>query len=413
MNLAVPQANRISNVKIPIGLIGPDAQAFDGQSADGCLSGNLILSEGKAVGMVPSVSSDPPRVVMPALTEAHVHLDKCHTIHRMEGIGGDLAAALAAQAADKAQWTEADLRTRAKRGLDELIAAGCGLVRTHVDWGDADVPPLAWEVISNLATEARTHIMVGLAALTGIDQMADADRAERIAGYVAATGGALGSFLLTHAHRREGVRNVFAMADRFGLAVDFHVDEGLTPGLDGLEIIADTAFDMGFEGPVLCGHAVSLINYTGADLARVLDKVARAGLHVVSLPTTNLYLQGRTGGTPDRRGLTRLHELVRAGVSVAIGTDNVADAFCPVGRHDPLASLHTAILAGHLDPPFGQWLETITTNPTRALGRDPRWIAGAPIDTLRIGNASNLADLIAGHLGPLIPLTDILEAETE
>jgi cytosine deaminase len=55
-----------------------------------------------------------------------------------------------------------------------------------------------------------------------------------------------------------GLRNVFALADRYGLALDFHVDEGLDPALDGLELIADIAAEMRFEGPVLCGHACSL-----------------------------------------------------------------------------------------------------------------------------------------------------------
>jgi diadenosine tetraphosphatase ApaH/serine/threonine PP2A family protein phosphatase len=113
------------------------------------------------------------------------------------------------------------------------------------------------------------------------------------------------------------------------------VDEGLDPALDGLELIADVAADMRFEGPVLCGHACSLASRNDDDVARIADKLADRGIAVAALPATNLYLQGRNAGTPDRRGITRLHELAARGVKIVIGTDNVRDAFCPVGRHDP------------------------------------------------------------------------------
>lgn len=52
------------------------------------------------------------RIVRPALTDPHVYLDKCHTAHRLPGIGGDLIAATAAQARDKSGWTAADIRAR-------------------------------------------------------------------------------------------------------------------------------------------------------------------------------------------------------------------------------------------------------------------------------------------------------------
>jgi cytosine deaminase len=153
------------------------------------------------------------------------------------------------------------------------------------------------------------------------------------------------------------------LADRYGLALDFHVDEGLDPALDGLELIADVAEEMRFRGPVLCGHACSLASRGPDDVARIADKLAARGIAVAALPATNLYLQGRREGTPDRRGITRLHELAARGVDIVIGTDNVRDAFCPVGRHDPLHSLSLAACgaAGHLDPPFGRHLRTITS----------------------------------------------------
>ena len=111
------------------------------------------------------------------------------------------------------------------------------------------------------------------------------------------------------------------------------------------------------------------MNLRPDDFDRVAEKLVLAGIFVAALPTTNLYLQGRTEGTPDRRGLTRVRELTDAGVQVVVGSDNVADAFCPLGQHDPMAALKLAVLTGHLDPPFDRWLPLITTNAARALGQ--------------------------------------------
>lgn len=347
-------------------------------------------------------------MVIPALVEAHCHLDKCHTLHRLGDVGGDLRAAIDRQRRDKANWTADDLHRRAARGLDELHAAGCGWVRSHVDWSEGAAPPLAWEVLGNLTQDG---IDLNRAALVGIAQMADPALGAYIARTVARDGQTLGALVLGQPEVADGLRAMFALADRYGLALDFHVDETLDTGPDGLEAIADMALAQGFEGPVLCGHSCALMNADANDTARIADKLARAGVAVAALPTTNLYLQGRGTGTPDRRGLTRLRELRAAGVRVVVASDNVADAFCPTGQHDPMAALHLAVLAGHLDPPFERWLAMVTDDAARVLGRDPVQVIGAAVSDLRISAAHDMAELIAGRAGRPEPLAQYLEAD--
>ena len=343
-------------------------------------------------------------MVVPRFAEPHVHLDKCHTIDRLDRVGGDLTDAIRMQWADKRNWSEADLRSRVTRGLEELQRAGCGAVRSHVDWGlgsDVSAEPTAWAMMREIAKDAE-GVVVQLAALTGIAEMADPDIAERIARIVARDGGVLGGFVLEHPERKEGVEAAFALADRFGLALDFHVDEGLASSLDGVEMIADIALARGHEGPVLLGHACALMNVTGPNLTRIADKLARAGISVTALPTTNLYLQDRNEGTPDRRGLTRIHELRTAGVNVVLGTDNVRDAFCPVGRHDPRWSLELAVLAAHLDPPLGDHLPMITTGARRAMGLEPITVDGAMASELLVFTASSTSELLSTAPAPCL-----------
>lgn len=400
---AINGEDRIAGILVPASLVS-DPLEFGGERRDDCIAGDLVLKEGRAVGLE-LATEQAERIVLPRLTEPHVHLDKCHSVHRLENVGGSLKAAIKAQKADMAGWTEEDLRARAGRGIDELLASGCGAVRTHVDWSNDDDPsvePLAWAVLHELGEDA--GLLLECAALTDIGALADSGHAKTYARAIAHRGGVLGAFVFDQPERDEGLRNVFREAERLGLKLDFHVDEGLEPELDGLERIADAALAVGFEGSILCGHACSLSNYAENDVARIADKLVEAGVAVTVLPQTNLYLQDRRQGTPDRRGLTRLHELRARGVTVALGADNVRDAFCPVGRHDPRHVLSLAVVAAHLDPPLGSHLPLITTAARRGMGLPDLTVDGAAVEDLLICDANNTSDLISG--AALRPLSE-------
>ncbi|WP_299693942.1 amidohydrolase family protein [uncultured Tateyamaria sp.] len=378
-----------------------DPKRFGGITQGDMRRGRPVLRDGRIVALTPP-QGGAAHVVLPKLVEAHCHLDKCHTQHRLSPTGGDLPHAIAQQRADKANWTESDLRTRAARGLAEAQAASCHLIRSHVDWGDAAAPPLAWSVLGELAQD---HPGLQRAALTGVLQWTDARFAATVARQLEADKGVLGAFVYDQPGFAQGLRAIFDAAVRHALPLDFHVDEGLGD-MNGLEVIADTAIATGYDRPILCGHAVSLMDRADADLARIIDKLLAARIHICALPTTNLYLQGRTDGTPDRRGLTRLRELHAGGVPIIIGSDNVADAFCPTGAHDPMAALSLAGLAAHLDPPLGRWLTAITTHAAAALGHAPAYIDTAPLAAMSVYDAPTLADVIAGRAAP-VPATQV------
>lgn len=79
------------------------------------------------------------RILLPPLVEPHLHLDKAFTLPRLPDVGGDLMAAIHAQQADKANWSDDNLRARVNTALEELVAAGVSHARSHVDWGhDSD-----------------------------------------------------------------------------------------------------------------------------------------------------------------------------------------------------------------------------------------------------------------------------------
>ena len=102
-----------------------------------------------------------------------------------------------------------------------------------------------------------------------------------------------------------------------------------------------------------------------------------------------------------------MRELRAAGVKVVVASDNVGDAFCPLGAHDPRAALGLACLRAHLDPPLGDWLTTITTDAAAALGRTPQMVDGAALDDLLTCDGEHSADLIAARTS-LRPATQTL-----
>ncbi|APX12687.1 amidohydrolase family protein [Tateyamaria omphalii] len=389
------------NVLVPQSLVSAP-NSFGGVPHDDCLHGMPIITNGKLAGLAPPTGA-PDRIVLPWLVEPHCHLDKCHTINRLGQVGGDLHQAIARQYADKIHWDEDDLRHRATQGLTEAQNNGCTLIRSHVDWADDPAPPLAWSVLVELAED---HPGLQLAALSGIELWSYPEFAGTVGDVLCLTDGVAGAFVYDDARTQAGLEAIFAAAQKHDLMLDFHVDEGLGD-LNGLEMIADMALETGFDRPILCGHCVSLMDRSPRDVTRIADKLARAGITVCTLPATNLYLQGRTDGTPDRRGITRLRELNAAGVPIVFGSDNVADAFCPLGAHDPRAALALACVTAHLDPPLGDWLPGITTDAARALGEMPRMVDDADLTVLLTCDVTHTADLVSGRT-PLRPATQTL-----
>ncbi|MCU0827943.1 MAG: amidohydrolase family protein [Tabrizicola sp.] len=330
----------------------------------------LTLAEGR-IAAIEATLGPVTHTVLPLQVEPHVHLDKAFTIHRARADKPGLFGAIEAMAADKTNWTAEDLRARIDAGMREAWAAGCRAIRSHIDWNDPAVP-LAWDIAAEVAQDWADRMPLIRASLSPIDLLADPDIGPQIAARVARDGQVLGAFIYRHPGLETGIPAAFDLAEKHGLRLDFHVDEGLEPEATGLDLIVAEATRRGLGDRVLCGHACSLA--IRADAPRAIDALARSGVALTVMPTTNLYLQDMTPGrSPRLRGLAPAQELRAAGVPVILGTDNVQDPFYPLGIHDPLESLRLAALAAHLAP--GDWVDAITATPARALGLPPQRLA--------------------------------------
>lgn len=377
---------QLTAVHIPQRCLAPHvaaAQAYD------------VTLDGGLVSAIQASASPATSILLPALVDAHVHLDKNYSVQQSGAACGDLFTAIAMIQDVLRDATAADFAARMQRALNNAWHNGTRAMRTHIDWMQASAPA-ALAVVEQLAAAWQDKVQLQWAALTPIDTLATPAGAA-IAAQVAQRGGVLGAFVYRNDDLQHKLREVFTLARAHGLALDFHTDEGLDLDATSLASIADLTIEFGLQGRVVCGHACSLSVQNAADTEATLARCAAAGIHLIALPTTNLYLQGSWAGTPLERGITRVREARAAGVGVSIATDNVQDAFYPYGNYDLIATWSLGVQLAHLAPAL-DWIDTVTTAPASALGLawDGRIAVGCPADLLQLHAADEYALVGAG-----------------
>lgn len=326
------------------------------------------------------------RIVLPAFVDCHTHLDKGHIWPRRRNPDGSFAGALGAAGEDRAaRWSANDVARRMDFALRCAYAHGTRAIRTHLD-SIAPQDGISWPVFQEMRSRWQGRIDLQAACLVGIDAYRDARFLESLAARVAAAGGVLGAVTYMLPDLDELLDRMFARAVELGLDLDFHADETDDVAAASLSRIAEAALRHRFEGRVLVGHCCSLARQPDREVLDTLDKVARAGLSIVSLPMCNLYLQDRRqdGTTPRWRGVTLLHEMRARGIPVAVASDNTRDPFYAYGDLDMLEVYRMATRILHFDHPVGDW---------------PQAVAAAPADIIRLPGAGTLtaggpADLV-------------------
>jgi cytosine/creatinine deaminase len=308
------------------------------------------------------------RLVLPGFVDMHVHLDKAHTVRRTGLPAGGLTEAAALSMADMPNRTAEEIAARMEFSLQCAFQHGTVAMRTHLDSPDLPDDSIAWRVFAEMAAKWQGRIELQASALMSIQRVDETVFPERCA-QLAARGGILGAFIAPGAATRARLDRLFELAGKHDLEVDFHVDETLNPAARGLEAVADAVMRTGYSGNVIAGHCCSLAAMPSDAALGIIDKVAEAGIHVVSLPLTNLFLQDRReGSTPARRGITLVSELRARGVPVSFASDNVCDPFFPYGDFDMLEVMGNAVRLAHLEGSVGEWIAAASLTPARSCG---------------------------------------------
>lgn len=286
-----------------------------------------------------------------ALAEPHAHLDKAFLAERIENPTGDLMGAINAMEKSRDLVTITDTIERAERAVRLMVSNGVTAIRSHADvteWNNLD----SVEALVEVRNRTRDIVDLQICALLGWPLSRQVGASNRDLGRRAIQMGAdiLGGCPHLDVDPEGANIALLELAGDLDCGLDLHTDEHTDINRVSLEHLANLVISTGFKKSVVASHCVSLGMQTESVQKRIADRVAEAGIGVVALPHTNLFLQGRDATTATPRGLTAIANLRRAGVKVAVGADNLQDPFNPIGRGDPLESAGLAILSAHLLP---------------------------------------------------------------
>lgn len=336
----------IKNIFVENGTEAVDIRVADGKFEK--IAANLDPNPGEEVVDCTGCLAIPPFI------EPHVHLDTCLTAgDPVWNMSGTLFEGIECWAKRKEKLSKQDVKDRARRAVQMQASNGVQFVRTHVDVTDPTL--IAMEGMLELKEELKGIVDIQIVAFPqeGIVKDPGCDKLmwEAMEAGADIVGG-MPANENSPDDSRAHVKLCFDIAEKYGAEIDMHVDETDDPFYRTLEMIADEAIARGFApGTVTAGHTCALAAYDDHYAGYVIEKVKRAGINVITNPVTNLMLQGRLDKQPIRRGITRVKELLAAGVNVSFGQDCVKDTFYPYGSADMLQVANVVAHAAQMSLP--------------------------------------------------------------
>lgn len=289
-------------------------------------------------------------ILLPAAVEPHAHLDKAFLAERIVNPTGDLMGAITAMSENRHLLGVDETAERAERAARLMASNGYRAVRSHADTTTAH-GLRSIEALAEVKQRVAAVIDVQIVALSGWPIMGPsaADQRALLNEALAAGADLVGGCPHLEGGDTLGPTEFFLQtATDHAVDVDLHTDETLDPTARGLSELAGLV-SSGFEHQVTASHCVSLSMQPEFEQRATAEAVAAAGIGVVALPHTNLFLQGR-GHSPMPRGLTAVAALRAAGARVAAGADNLQDPFNPVGRACPFETAGLMIMTAHMLP---------------------------------------------------------------
>jgi cytosine deaminase len=312
------------------------------------------------------------RLVSPPFVDAHFHMDATLTygIPRVNQ-SGTLLEGIALWGELKPLLTPEAVMERALTYCDWAVARGILAIRTHVDVCDPNL--LAVRALLEVKQKVAPYLDLQLVAFPqdGYYRSPGAVQLlEKALDLGVEVVGGIPHFERTMAEGAASVRALCEIAAARGLRVDLHCDETDDPLSRHVETLAYETLRLGLQGRVAGSHLTSMHSMDNYYVSKLIPLMAEAELGVIANPLVNMVIQGRHDTYPKRRGLTRVPELMAAGLTVAFGHDCVMDPWYPLGSGNMLEVAHMAIHAAHLTgyEQMRQCFLAVTENPARILG---------------------------------------------
>jgi cytosine deaminase len=376
-----------------------DGRVVDVQCAAGRVTGIEPAGERPAPEGATVIAADGGLVTEP-FVDAHLHLDKVRTLpligdealraYTSDGMSGS-ARSIDLASAVKRHYTVERLLPSIRQALADGVTHGVLHVLAFADV-DTAAGLVGFEAVRAAREEFRGIVDVAIVAFPQDGVLRDPGAADLVEQALDAGADVVGGIPWIEGSEADQAAHVewaCALAARLGRRVAMLTDDAPDPRYATTTMLAEAMLRHGLVGRGVACHARALGHYPDERLAGVLDVVRAAGLGLVSDPHTGSV------ALPVERALA-------AGVAVALGQDDIEDAYYPFGRHN---LLEVAFLAAHLlDMRSAEQQEVlvdlVTTSAARVLGLDDYGLrVGGPADLL-VHDAGRTVDLLARHAPP-------------
>lgn len=310
-------------------------------------------------------------LVLPPFIEPHIHLDTTLTAGEPEwNQSGTLFEGIQRWSQRKETLTENDVKTRAKTALKWQIAQGIQHVRTHVDVTDPKLTAL--KALLEVKEEMASYVDLQLVAFPqeGINSFpSGAELLEEALKMGADVVGGIPHFEFTREYGVSSLKTAFDLSEKYDRLVDIHCDEIDDEQSRFVEVVAAEAYERGLNNRVTASHTTAMGSYNDAYTYKLFRLLKMSNINFVANPLVNIHLQGRFDTYPKRRGITRVNELLEAGLNVSFGHDDIFDPWYPLGTGNMLQVLHMGI---HVSQLMGyeqimNSIDLITTNSAKTL----------------------------------------------
>jgi len=348
---------------LPDGRTGLDIAVKSGKIA--ALEANIGASAAREI----NVSG---RLVSPPFVDSHFHMDATLTYgYPRYNESGTLLEGIELWRDLKPSLSHDWYIERALEYCDWAVGRGLLAIRSHVDTTDPTLGAVA--ALVEVREQVRDYIDLQLVAFpqdgylrspVGVKNLAKAlDMGVDVVGGIP-------HFERTMEAGAESVRQLCALAAERGLRIDMHCDESDDPLSRHIETLAAETVHLELEGRVTGSHLSSMHSMDNYYVSKLIPLMIEADIQVIANPTANMLLMGRNDGYPKRRGMTRVKELMAAGLNVSFGQDSVMDPWGSLNTGDVLDAAHMAVHAGQLSgrDEIISCFYAVTENPARALG---------------------------------------------
>ena len=346
---------------------------------DGRKGIDIAVKDGKIAAIEASIAAEAKeeidatnRLVSPPFVDPHFHMDATLSLGlpRMN-ISGTLLEGIALWGELRPIVTKEELVDRALRYCDLAVTQGLLFIRSHVDTSDPKL--VTAEALLEVKERVKPYIDLQLVAFPqdgyyrAKDGVASLERALDMGVDIV---GGIPHFERTMDEGRASVEALCRIAADRGLPVDMHCDETDDPMSRHIETLAAETVRFGLQGRVAGSHLTSMHSMDNYYVSKLIPLMAEARINVIPNPLINIMLQGRHDTYPKRRGMTRVRELMEAGLNVSFGHDCVMDPWYSMGSGDMLEvghmAIHVAQMAGIEDKK--KIFDALTVNSARTLG---------------------------------------------